>query len=61
MSGDWSKRALAREFPIAMRKVEQEIERIVRQNITIKSILTTHLGVHEIKQMLMEKWGDSDE
>ena len=58
---DWQERALAREFPLAMRKVEQAIERIVRQNHTIKSILTTDVGVHEIKQMLMEKWGDSDE
>jgi hypothetical protein len=58
---DWQERALAREYPQAMREIERAIERIVRQNHTISNLMTTPVGVHEIKQMLMEKWGDSDE
>jgi len=62
MRKDWLKRQWDRESPSVLREIEREIERIYNTS-PLRELYPrrNHFGIYLLKQMLMEKWGDSDE
>jgi hypothetical protein len=62
MRKDWYKRQWDRESPSVLREIEREIERIYNTS-PLREFHPRHnqFGINLLKQMLMEKWGDSDE